>query len=140
MSSEENKSAGNLLLVCIDHSYEIDDNQRVHLYPKEHLRSWKEQQLADYDKTRQGWQLTDAEAAEVIRESYAADIVIRGDTINLGAGGGQAPGAGGAGGTAIGRDAVAGPGGPGGPITINAAAGPGEAPGSRRRRRHLDSS
>jgi hypothetical protein len=130
MSSEENRSSGNLLLVCIDHSYEIDDNQRVNLYPKELLRSWKEQQLADYDKTRQGWQLTDAEAAEVIRESYNADIVIRGDTINLGAIGGQAPGAGGAGGTAIGRGAAAGPGGPGGPITINAAAGPGEAPGA----------
>jgi hypothetical protein len=130
MSEEENRSAGNLLLVCIDHSYEIDDVQRVHLYPKELLRSWKKQQLTDYDKTRQGWQLTDAEAEEVIRESYAADVVLRGDTINLGATGGQAPGAGGAGGTAIGRGAAAGQGGPGGPITINATAGPGEAPGA----------
>jgi hypothetical protein len=130
MSSEDNRSSGNLLLVCIDHSYEIDDNQRVHLYPKELLLSWKDQQLADYDKTSQGWQLTDVEAAEVIRESYNADIVIRGDTINLGAIGGQAPGAGGAGGTAIGRGAIAGKGGPGGPININLAGGPGEAPGA----------
>ena len=130
MSPEENRSSRNLLLTCIDHSYEIDDIQRVYLYPKELLRSWKERQLADFDKTRRGWQLTDAEAAEVIRESYNAETVIRGDTINLGAIGGQAPGAGGAGGTAIGRGAVAGQGGPGGPITINAAAGPGEAPGA----------
>jgi hypothetical protein len=70
MSEEENRAVGNLLLMCIPHSYEVDDPQRVRLYPKELLRSWKEQQLAEYDRTRAGWLPTDAEAEEVIRESY----------------------------------------------------------------------
>lgn len=111
MSSEKNRSVGNLLLMCIPHSYEVNDPQRVHLYPEELLLSWKEQQLAQYDRTRNGWQITDAEAEEVIRESDAAEIIIQGDTINLGAQGGQAPSAGGAGGTAIGRGAISGKGG-----------------------------
>ena len=130
MSPEENRSVGNLLLMCIPHSYEVDDPQRVRLYSKELLRSWKEQQLAEYDRTREGWQLTDAEAEEVIRESLTAEVIIQGDTINLGAQGGQAPGAGGAGGTALGRGATAGRGGPGGPITFNLGGLPGEAPGA----------
>ena len=91
MSPEENRSVGNLLMMCIPHSYEVDDPQRVHLFSKELLRSWKERQLAEYDETRKGWQLTDAEAEEVIRESYASEVIIQGDTINLGGQGGQAP-------------------------------------------------
>lgn len=130
MPLEENRSVGKLLLMCIPHSYEVDDPQRVHLFPIELLRSWKEQQLAEYDRTRNGWQLTDAEAEEVIRESYKAEVIIQGDTLNLGAQGGQAPGAGGAGGTAIGRGATGGKGGPGGPITINSGGQPGAAPGA----------
>jgi hypothetical protein len=130
MSEEENRAVGNLLLMCIPHSYEVDDPQRVRLYPKELLRSWKTQQLAEYDQTRDGWLLTDAEAEEVIRESYTAEVIIQGETINLGAQGGQAPSAGGAGGTAIGRGAIAGRGGPGGPITFNLGGLPGEAPGA----------
>jgi hypothetical protein len=130
MSSEENRSVSNLLVMCIPHSYEVDDPQRVHLFSKKLLRSWKERQLAEYDETRNGWRLTDAEAEEVIRESYAAEVIIQGDTINLGGQGGQAPSAGGAGGTAIGRGAIGGRGGPGGPMTINLGGGPGEAPGA----------
>ncbi len=130
MSPEENRAVGNLLLMCIPHSYEVDDPQRVHLYSIEVLRSWKEQQLAEYDRTRRGWQLTDAEAEEVIRESYTAEVIIQGDTINLGGQGGQAPSAGGAGGSAIGRSAIGGKGGPGGPVTINLGGTPGAAPGA----------
>lgn len=130
MSADENRSVRNLLLMCIDHSYEVDDPQRVDLYTKELLYSWKEQQLAEYDKTRQGWQLTDAEVDEVIRASYAGEVVIIGETISLGGIGGQAPSAGGAGGTAIGRGAIGGKGGKGGPVNINLAGGSGEAPGA----------
>ena len=130
MSPEENRAVGNLLLMCIPHAYEVDDPQRVHLYSKELLRSWKEQQLAEYDKTRSGWQLTDAEAEEVIRESYAAEVLLQGDTINLGGQGGQAPSAGGSGGSAIGRGAIGGKGGAGGPMTINLGGLPGAAPGA----------
>jgi hypothetical protein len=130
MSPDENRSVANLLLMCIPHAYEVDDLQRVQLYPKELLHSWKEQQLAEYDKTRSGWQLTDAEAEEVIRESYAAEVIIQGDAVNLGGQGGQAPSAGGAGGSAIGRGAIGGKGGPGGPITISLGGLPGAAPGA----------
>ena len=130
MSPEENRSEGNLLVLCIPHSYEVDDPQRVHLFPIELLRSWKGQQLAEYDKTRNGWQLTDAEAEEVVRESYTAEVIIQGDTINLGGQGGHAPGAGGAGGTAIGRGAIGGRGGPGGPMTINTGGLPGAGRGA----------
>jgi len=130
MSADENRSVGNLILMCIPHSYEIDDLQRAYLFPIELLRSWKEQQLAEYDRTRSGWQITDAEAEEVIQESYTAEIIIQGNILNLGAQGGQAPSAGGAGGTAIGRGAVGGKAGPGGPVTINLSGGPGAAPGA----------
>lgn len=128
MSPEENRSVVNLLVLCIPHSYEVDDPQRVHLFPVELLRSWKEHQLAEYDRTRNGWQLTEVEAEEVVRESYRAEVIIQGDTINLGGQGGQAPSAGGAGGTAIGRGAIGGRGGSGGPMTINLGGLPGAAP------------
>jgi hypothetical protein len=130
MSAEENRSVGNLLLLCIPHAYEVDDPNRLQLYPEQLLQFWKEQQLADYDGARGGWQLTDQEAAEVIRESYNAEIIIQGDTINLGGQGGQAFSAGGAGGSAIGRGAIGGKGGPGGPITMNLSGHPGAAPGA----------
>lgn len=130
MSADEHRSVGNFILMCISHSYEVDDLQRVYLFPIELLRSWKEQQLAEYDRTTNGWQITDTEAEEVIRESYAAEVIIQGNTLNLGGQGGQAPSAGGAGGTAIGRGAVGGKGGPGGPVTINLSGGPGAAPGA----------
>jgi len=130
MSPTENRSVSNLILTCIDHSYEVDDSQRVHLYPKELLRTWKEQQLAEYDKTHRGWVLTDAEVSEVIRETYITEVLIQGETINLGGQGGQAPSAGGSGGSAIGRGAIGGRGGPGGPININLGGLPGAAPGA----------
>lgn len=130
MSDDENRAAENLILLCIPHSYEVDDPHRVHLFPVELLQSWKAQQLAEYDRTSTGWQLTDAEADEVIRESYTAEVIIQGDTLNLGGQGGQAPSAGGAGGTAIGRGAVAGKGGPGGPMIFNMSGQPGAAPGA----------
>jgi hypothetical protein len=94
------------------------------------LRGWKTEQLAEFDRVRQGWLLTDTEADEVIRESVQAEIIFEGQTINLGGSGGQAPGAGGSGGTAIGRGAKGGKGGPGGPMTINLSGRPGTAPGA----------
>jgi hypothetical protein len=130
MSSDENRSATNLLLLCIEHAYEIDDDQRVHLYPKNLLLAWKTEQLVEFDRVRQGWPLTEGEADEVIRESIEAEIVIQGETINLGGSGGQAPGAGGSGGSAIGRGARGGKGGPGGPITINLGGKAGTEAGS----------
>jgi hypothetical protein len=120
MSSSDNRSAANLLLLCIEHAYEIDDDKRVARYPEGLLHTWKAAQLAEVDRLlRQGISLTDEEAREVIAESISAEILIQGETINLGGVGGQGPGAGGGSGAAIGRGAVTGRGGPGGPITIN---------------------
>ncbi len=130
MSPEANRSVANLLLLCIEHAYEIDDDERVRLYPKDLLRTWKAEQLAEFDRVRQGWPLTDAEANKVIHESLAAEIIIQGETINLGGSGGQAPGAGGSGGSAIGHGATGGKGGPGGPITINLGGTSGTDPGT----------
>ena len=130
MSPEANRSTPNLLILCIEHAYEVDDEDRVSLYPKDLLLAWKAGQLAEFDRVREGWLLTDEEVKEVIRESLAAEIIIQGETINLGGGGGQAPSAGGSGGSAIGRGARGGDGGPGGPVTINLGGQSGEAAGA----------
>jgi hypothetical protein len=130
MSPDENRSVRNLLLTCIEDAYEVDDPERVDLYGRELLLSWKEQQLAEYDRTREAWLITNEEAVDVIRQSLQAEVFIQGETINLGGQGGQAPGAGGSGGSAIGRGAIGGRGGPGGPININAGGLPGAAPGA----------
>ena len=130
MSSDENRSAANLLLLCIEHAYQIDDDHRIQLYPRDLLHAWKAEQLAEFDSVKQGWPLTDSEANEVIRASIEAEIVIQGETINLGGSGGQAPSAGGSGGSAIGRGARGGKGGPGGPIAINLGGQPGTDAGA----------
>jgi hypothetical protein len=52
MSSEGNKSTANLLLFCIEHAYEVDDDQRINLYPKDLLRTWKAEQVAEFDRMK----------------------------------------------------------------------------------------
>lgn len=114
MSAQANRSGANLLLLCIEHADEVDQPQRVKLYPPNMLREWKRQQLDLYDSLRTGWQITQDEAEEVIRESTALEVSILAETLNLGGAGGQAPSAGGGGGAAIGHGAKGGAGGPGG--------------------------
>jgi hypothetical protein len=100
------------------------------------LREWKSQQLAYFDEHKNGWQITQPEAEEVVRESTWQEIVIQAEVINLGGLGGASPGAGGGAGGAIGQGARGGKGGKGGkrstnsPTRINLKGGDGRAPGA----------
>jgi hypothetical protein len=131
MSPEANRSVDNLLVLCIEHADEVDRPERVGLYPVALLHEWKAQQLALFDERQGGgWDITQEEAEEVIRESTSLEVSIQGEVINLGGAGGQALSAGGGGGAAIGRGAKGGEGGPGGPIRINLRGEAGVAPGA----------
>ena len=70
MSAEENRSDTNLLLLCIEHSYEVDE--LPDLYPADLLRDWKQAQLDEYEQVERGWPLTDAEAGRVLEASSQA--------------------------------------------------------------------
>ena len=118
MSSDDNRSVDNLLLLCVEHADEIDQPGRVNLYSVERLREWKSRQLAEYDQVGTGWNITHSEAEEVIRESSRMEISIQAESIYLGGMGGNALGASGGGGGAIGQGAIGGPGGPVGRIEL----------------------
>ena len=64
MSEADNRNAGNLLLLCFPHAWEID--QVPDEYPAELLRAWKHEQLADYERVRRSWSISDEEAQEAI--------------------------------------------------------------------------
>lgn len=72
MSAEDNRAEANLLLLCIEHSYEIDEVPER--YPADLLREWKRAQLDEYERVQRGWPLNDAEAAEVLQESSSAAV------------------------------------------------------------------
>jgi len=63
MPPEENRNFDNLLLLCTQHSYEIDDFPNR--FPAEMLREWKLAQIREYDQIH-SWPLTDTEAEEVL--------------------------------------------------------------------------
>lgn len=119
MTSEENRSVSNLLLLCLPHADQVDLQENEGDYPPELLRHWKEQQLASYDDTVGGWSLTDEEAADILDLSTHSEIAIQAHSINLGGFGGNAIGAAGGGGGAIGPGALGGPGGPVGNINLD---------------------
>lgn len=70
MSAEDNRSASNLVLLCIEHSYEVDDFPI--LFPADLLRQWKAVQFEEYQQVERGWPLNDAEAGQVIGASLQA--------------------------------------------------------------------
>jgi hypothetical protein len=70
MSSEENRGASNLVLLCIEHSYEVDDFPVQ--FPAGMLRRWKKAQLEEYQDVHRGWPLSDAEAGQAIGASSQA--------------------------------------------------------------------
>ncbi|PWC06668.1 HNH endonuclease signature motif containing protein [Mycetocola zhujimingii] len=70
MTPEENRSASNLVLLCIEHSYEVDDFPVQ--FPADMLRKWKQSQLEEYQQIQRGWPLSDAEAGQAIGASSAA--------------------------------------------------------------------
>jgi hypothetical protein len=133
MSSADNRSVGNLLLLCIEHADEIDQPARVGMYPATVLDEWKREQLAYFDTHKNGWQITESEAEEIIRESTRLEVTIQAEVVNIGGLGGAAQGSGGGGGGAIGHSVRGGRGGKGGdngPIRINLRGGDGGAPGA----------
>ena len=68
MPSDENRSAENLLLLCIPHSYEVDDHPDG--FPAELLEGWRLSQRSEHDRLRKAWPLNDTEAESVLRESF----------------------------------------------------------------------
>ncbi|MFF9567639.1 hypothetical protein [Streptomyces sp. NPDC014685] len=68
MSGEANRSGENLLLLCIEHSYEIDENAAR--FPPEMLREWKAAQLAEHDQIQRSWHLNNDEVAEASALSF----------------------------------------------------------------------
>lgn len=67
MTAEANRSASNLVLLCIEHSYEVDDFPV--LFPAEMLREWKTVQSEEHQQVQRGWPLSDAEAGQAIGAS-----------------------------------------------------------------------
>lgn len=68
MSEAENRSAGNLLLLCFEHSSEID--KLPDEYPADKLREWKAKQVDEHVRLQKNWPLTDDEAQDVAAHSF----------------------------------------------------------------------
>lgn len=106
-SSEENRSDGNLVLLCRKHHSVVDDRRNEEFYTPDLLRSWKAEQEA---------QVGSPLAQDDIEAIGQTNVIITAETVNLGGEGGAAPSAGGGGGAAIGSNARGGRGGDGGRI------------------------
>ncbi|MGA4786741.1 hypothetical protein [Nocardia sp. AB354] len=70
MSEEDNRSASNLIPMCMEHADEIDVTPEY--YPVELLHEWKRAQIADHLRVQKSWSLTDDEAGHVIEASFDA--------------------------------------------------------------------
>lgn len=81
MSAEENRSFDNLLLLCIDHSYEIDEAPES--FEPHTLRDWKAAQIAEYDRLQRNWPISEDEATEVLIASEAFDALHAPSTLEL---------------------------------------------------------
>ena len=64
MSEADNRDVSNLLLLCFPHAWAID--QVPDEYPAEMLRAWKQDQLADFERARRSWPISDEEAREAV--------------------------------------------------------------------------
>ncbi|MDX8355187.1 hypothetical protein [Cognatiyoonia sp. IB215182] len=104
-SSEDNRSDGNLMLLCRKHHAVVDDRRNEKYYTPDLLKAWKAEQ-----EMQEG----DALAAEDLEAIEQTNVIIAADTVNLGGEGGSAPGAGGGGGAGLGSNARGGDGGDGG--------------------------
>jgi len=68
MSSEDNRNISNLVLLCIEHSHEVDDFPDN--YPADMLRQWKKSQFDEHQLINRGWPLTDSEAGQALGASF----------------------------------------------------------------------
>lgn len=107
MTSEANRSAENLMLLCLKHADEVDQPHLNAKYQTPDLLQWKRSQIAAYDHVVEmvgstetvGWHLSDAEAAEVIEaSSQEVTITMKAHIIQIGGSGGNLGGSGGGGG------------------------------------------
>jgi hypothetical protein len=138
MGPAENRSAENLVLLCVKHAYEVDDPSLVHMYPAPVLREWKQSQIAERDRAVEaavsdeavGWHLTDEEAAEIIEASERrTNIVMNAHAIQIGGSGGYLGGGGGGGGVVGSGALMGGPGSDGQIPEIILEGQPGTYPG-----------
>lgn len=83
MEPEANRAASNLLLLCLEHSYEIDDPALESRYDADLLRGWKAEQLAEYDRLQQSWPINDAEVAQVVAASFSVTHVHASQRLDL---------------------------------------------------------
>lgn len=81
MLAEDNRAFENLVLLCIDHSYEIDEFPES--FPADTLRDWKAAQIAEYDRLQRNWPINDEEAAEVLATSEGFDKLRAPSTLEL---------------------------------------------------------
>lgn len=68
MTADDNRSEANLIVLCLEHSREVDDVPDD--YPADDMRSWKLTVRAEYDEFHQSWDLTDDQVAEVFAASF----------------------------------------------------------------------
>jgi hypothetical protein len=74
MTGEENRSYGNLIVLCLEHASEIDITPEQ--FPADTLREWKRVQVATQEQAAKSQPpLTDAEAADVIRLSFGLEDI-----------------------------------------------------------------
>lgn len=81
MTSEDNRAASNLVLLCIQHSYEVDDHPKR--FPAPMLREWKAAQLAEHKEVLASWPLTEEKAETVRRESFRTHAQAQVDAATL---------------------------------------------------------
>ncbi|MEH0111274.1 hypothetical protein V6N00_16290 [Tersicoccus sp. MR15.9] len=81
MTAEKNRGPDNLVILCIEHSYEIDE--KPDMFPAEMLRRWKAAQIAEYDKILRSWSISDDEATEALIASEAFETLRAPSTLEL---------------------------------------------------------
>ncbi|WP_163806194.1 hypothetical protein [Mycolicibacterium anyangense] len=81
MPPEDNRGIDNLLLLCIEHSYEIDETPGQ--FPADTLREWKAAQIAEYDHLQRSWPINDDEATEILVASESFGALHAPSTIEL---------------------------------------------------------
>lgn len=69
MSEDDNRSESNLILLCLEHSSEVDDVPDD--YPAEQMQAWKVTIRDEYDRFHQSWTITEDQVAEVFAASFS---------------------------------------------------------------------
>lgn len=72
MSEAANRAASNLIPLCDTHAWEID--QTPEHFTADMLRTWKKEQLAEFQTLQRSWTLSDAEVADVIGASFTDQL------------------------------------------------------------------